>query len=125
MRERCALARRSWRAPLMRGDQNGAPLELAGMHRFENMVDLGERMLLDEGCHLDLAAQDELKRLWVKLRRTAPVAKRPGMKRHQVGKAHLDLVHGEADHAQRCTVVDEAKRSFLAGTRARALEDDP
>src|SRR5262245_44957102 len=95
------------------------------MGRFEYLVDLAQRMLLDERRDLDAAVQHELERLWIELRWTAPVPDRAGMERHQVGKPDLDLVHGEADHAQGRAVIEQAECGFLALARAGAFENDP
>src|SRR5262249_59682242 len=91
----------------MSRNKNGAALKRAGMNGFEHLVDLVERMLFDERRDLDPAVEHQFERLRIEVRGTAPVSDRPGVERHQVGEADLDLVHGEADDSKRCAVIKQ------------------
>src|SRR5579872_3897695 len=105
--------------------QDGPAFEFAVVDRLEDSVDLVEWMLFHERCDLDAAAQDHIQRGRVEFRRTSPIAERAGVVRHEIGEPNLDLVHGEADHAQRGAMIDQAECGFLPGARARTFEDDP
>ena len=82
-------------------------------------------MLLDERSDLDAPLQHEIERRRVELGRAAPIAERARVERHQIGQAQLDLVHREADHAERGAAIEQAECGLLAGAGARAFEDDP
>ena len=116
---------RSLRCSSWGGNEHGAARKRAVMGRFEHVIDLAEWMLLDERAEFDAAVENQIERLRIELRRAAPVAERARVVGHQVRQPHLDLVHGEADHAERRAMIEQAERRFLPGARARAFEDDP
>jgi len=95
------------------------------MRSLEHLVDLAERMFLDELPNLDTAVHDEFQGGGIEIGRAAPITDRPRVERHQVRESDLDLVHGEPNDRQRRTMIDQTKRSFLANTRTRAFKNDP
>src|SRR6266567_1424666 len=109
----------------VRRDQYRALLDLALVDGREYAVDVVERVRLDERFDLDLAVEHEVEGLRVGLGRAAPVADGARIERHQIGQAHLDLVHRKADDRQRCAVNEQAVRRQLTGCRAGAFEDAP
>src|SRR6516164_9307116 len=107
------------------GNEYGATLEGASMGRLKHLIDLSERMLLDELTDLDATVHDEIESGRIEIRRASPVADSTRVKRHEVREPNLDLIHGESDHCQGRPVIDQAECRFLAGARTRALKDDP
>src|SRR5664279_3832965 len=107
------------------GNEYGTAVEDAGMGRLKHLIDLAERMLLDELANLDAAIHHEFQGGGIEFGRASPVPDRARVERHQVGAPDLDLVHRESDDSEGGAMVDQTECRFLAGTRAGAFENNP
>src|SRR5215471_6401400 len=82
-------------------------------------------MLFDKRCNLDAAIENKVERRRVKRRRTPPISQRTSMEGHEVRKAYLHLVHGEADDSESGAMVEQPKCGFLPDPGPGTLKDNP
>ena len=84
------------------------------------MVDSGRRSTCS-----DTAGEDVGHHRGVMLRAAAPVAEHVGVEGHDVAQPHLDLLHREADDADRAGERQEREGRRLTGPGTAGLEDPP
>src|SRR6516162_10977290 len=90
----------------MRWNQDRPAFKIAVVNCSKNLIDLLQRMLLDEWRNFHFAGHDQFEGGRVEFWRTSPVAKTARVIRHEIGQSDLRLVHGEADHAQCGAVIE-------------------